>query len=85
MAIRRSTWRSIEPLDGLTVGAPEVPTPTQRLRVPGVDDELMVYADSVRVSVPLLITKSLGETSLQIRVTYQACDETVATPRAARG
>ena len=43
----------IESLDGLTVGAPEVPTPTQRLRVPGVDDELLVYTDSVRVSVPI--------------------------------
>ncbi len=76
----------IDPLDGLIVSTPEIPTPTQRLPVPGVEeDELMVYCESPRVTLPLLLTKNLGPTTLQVRITYQSCSETVCyPPRTAR-
>jgi Thiol:disulfide interchange protein DsbD, N-terminal len=70
----------VEPLDGLTVGEPEIATPTQRLEVPGVDDELLVYTDGARVRVPLLFTKNLGDTSLQVQISYQSCTESVCYP-----
>jgi peroxiredoxin len=66
----------VEPLDGLTVGECALPAP-RRFNIDGVDEELLVYADDVRFSVPLLLTKNLGATQLDVQVAYQSCGDTV--------
>jgi hypothetical protein len=71
---------SIEPLDGLTVGPMETTAAQEPLDVTGVDDELMVYAGSPLVTLPLLFTKNLGQTPLQVKVTFQSCTETICYP-----
>ncbi len=69
----------VEPVDDLTVGALAAP-PGQPIQVQCIDEEFMVYTGSVRATLPLLITKNLGPTSLRVRVTYQSCTETVCYP-----
>jgi peroxiredoxin len=69
----------VDPMSDLTVGATEAP-PGHPSSVQGVDDELTVYTDTVRATVPLLITKNLGPTELGVRVIYQSCTETVCNP-----
>jgi peroxiredoxin len=69
----------VEPIDDLTVWAMQAP-PGHPFHVAGIDEELTVYTDSVRVTVPLLITKNLGATALGVRVTYQSCTEKVCNP-----
>jgi peroxiredoxin len=73
----------VEPLDGLTVGEPELPTP-QRFNIEGVDEDLLVYAGDVRCTVPLLLTKNLGSTQLDVRLTFQSCTATVCLPPASK-
>jgi DsbC/DsbD-like thiol-disulfide interchange protein len=71
----------VEPLDGLTVGPPELPAP-QALRIEGLDEEFRVYEGRVDVLLPLLFTKNLGPTRVRLRLTYQVCTETVCWPPA---
>lgn len=71
---------AIEPLDGLTAGPMETSDPARPFRVPGVDDELMIHDGSPLITAPLLFTKNLGPTTLQVRVTYQSCTDSVCYP-----
>jgi peroxiredoxin len=70
---------AVEPMEDLTIGAVEMPD-RRPFHVMGVDEELMVYEGSARATVPLLITKNLGSTPLQVRIAYQSCTETLCFP-----
>jgi peroxiredoxin len=73
----------VEPMDDLSAGATETPA-GHLFRVQGLDEQLRVHTESVQLMVPLLLTKNLGPTSVQARVTYQSCTEIVChAPRTA--
>lgn len=71
----------VDPLDGLTVEAPEWP-PGRPFRVSGLDEEFFVVEGTVRLVVPLLFTKNLGSTVVRAAVRYQTCTEAECFPPA---
>lgn len=69
----------IEPLDGMELGPVQLPEP-QPFRVEGLDEEFRVYQGTVRGSLPVVLTKNLGEVALKLRLRYQACGENFCNP-----
>ncbi|MBV9897454.1 MAG: redoxin domain-containing protein [Chloroflexi bacterium] len=69
----------VDPLDGLTIGTPELPTP-QPFSIAGLQDRFMVYEDTVRTTIPLLFTSNLGSTGITLRVHAQICTPLVCFP-----
>jgi peroxiredoxin len=65
----------VEPLDGLEVGPPALPTP-QPLRFAGLEEQYFVYEGTVQTVLPLRFTKNLGATVVRLHVEYQACTST---------
>jgi hypothetical protein len=63
----------VAPIEGVTVGEPEWPEP-HPFRVEGLDEQFMVYAGSVSVSLPVtLALRDAGDQTLHVSVRYQAC------------
>lgn len=71
----------LEPRDGLIVGDAEMPAP-HPFRVDGLNEDLVVYEGTVRMTVPLLFTSNLGPTTLALELAYQTCTETTCLPPA---
>ena len=71
----------VEPLDGLDVGQPVLPTP-QPYVVEGLEEQLRVHEGAIRTTIPLRFTKNLGATVVALQVEYQACTPTVCFPPA---
>jgi len=71
----------VEPLDGLTVGSAALPT-AKAFRIDGLDEQFTVYEGSIDALLPMLFTKNLGPTHVNLRVAYQACTSTVCWPPA---
>jgi len=69
----------VEPLDGLTVGELQLPTP-RPFTIEGLDESFVVFEGTVRGMLPLMFTSNLGPTLLQIRLDYQACTATTCLP-----
>ena len=72
----------VEPLDGLDVSQPALPTP-RPYAVEGLQEQLLVYEGTICTMIPLRFTKNLGPTAVALRVEYQACTPTVCFPPAA--
>lgn len=67
---------TVEPVDGLEVGAMRWPQP-HRWAMEGIDDEFWVYEGAVRGVVPLTFARPAGAGNLvvTVRVEYQACND----------
>ena len=65
----------VEPLDGLDVGPPALPTP-QPLRFAGLEEEFFACEGTLQAVLPLRFTKNLGATLVRVHVEYQACAST---------
>ena len=69
----------VEPLPGLVVGEPRLPTP-RPFEVEGLDERFVVHEGRVRVVVPFYAEKTEGPLRLAVRVRYQACTDTLCHP-----
>jgi peroxiredoxin len=69
----------VEPLDGLDVGLPSLPTP-QPLSFAGLEEKFFAYEGTLQAVLPLRFTKNLGATVVRLHVEYQACTSTVCFP-----
>jgi peroxiredoxin len=61
-------------LEGLTVGMPVFPAPTPH-PLEGLDEMLFMYEGRLTVAVPLTFTQADDDTTLCVRISYQACSE----------
>jgi hypothetical protein len=69
----------LEPLDGLTTG--ELAAPAARpFTVAGLDESFMVHERVVQGTLPFVLTRNLGPTTVRIRIGYQACTEIECWP-----
>jgi peroxiredoxin len=66
----------VDPLDGLDVGQAVLPA-AQAFTVAGLDEQFVVYEDSIRAMIPLRFTRNLGSTVVTLRMEYQACTPTL--------
>ena len=64
----------VAPIEGLEIGAPEFPTP-HPYRIEGLEEEFVVYEQTVVVSVPLTFTKEGDDQTIHVTVRYQACSD----------
>jgi peroxiredoxin len=64
----------MEPLEGLDVGGLALPEP-QPLSIAGLEEDFLAYAGVVDGTLPFILTRNLGQTTLKVRVSYQACTE----------
>ena len=64
----------MEPQDGLEVGELALPEP-QPLSIAGLDEQFVVYGGAVDASLPFMLTRNLGQTTLKVRVRYQGCTD----------
>ena len=63
----------VAPVEGLVVGTPAWPEP-HPFRVAGLDEQFYVYDGTVRVALPLTMTRrDAGDLHLPVTVRYQAC------------
>jgi len=69
----------LEPLEGLEVGELVLPEP-RGFSVTGLDDELVVHEGNVEGVLPFMLSQNLGETTLKVSVSYQACTDAVCFP-----
>ncbi len=69
----------VEPLEGLSVAAARYPKP-HLLTAPLIGEPMLVHAGAVRVTIPLQFAANQGVATLKIRVSYQACSNTVCSP-----
>jgi peroxiredoxin len=69
----------LELLDGLNVGELALPQ-AQPFSVGGLDEDFVVYEGTVEATLPFMLTRNLGATSLRFRVRYQACTEIECSP-----
>ena len=67
------------PVEGLETGDIELPTP-HPYRVEGLDEQFTAYEGEIRGSLPFFITQNLGDLTLEISVSYQACIDTACFP-----
>jgi peroxiredoxin len=71
----------LEPLDGLAVG--ELVLPAARpFIVAGLDESFVVCEGTVDLTLPFMLTRNLGATTLGVRVRYQACTDATCFPPA---
>ena len=71
----------VEPLEGMETGEPELPEP-HPFQVEGLDEQFFVYEGTVRGALPLALTKNLGDVTLGVTLSYQACSEVLCYPPA---
>jgi peroxiredoxin len=71
----------VEPLDGLEVGQPTLPA-ARPFTLAGLDEDFVVYEDSIRAMIPLRFARNLGATVITMRIEYQACTLTECFPPA---
>ena len=78
-AVYQALSVELEPPDGLDVGALMIPV-ARPFTVAGLDDSFLVYEGAVRATLPFILTRNLGATTLRVRVRYQACTEVECFP-----
>jgi peroxiredoxin len=65
------------------VGRPNLPQ-SRVFELPGLEEQLPVYEGNVRLTVPLEFVmdrgEGMGDQTIDVRVRYQACDETTCYP-----
>jgi len=66
----------VAPIEGLDVGEVEAPLP-RPFRVAGLDEQFLVYDDTVRLTVPLTFTQRVGDQVVAVTVSYELCIESV--------
>jgi peroxiredoxin len=71
----------IEPLDGLECGELFLPE-GQPFSIDGLDETFVVYAETVKGTLPFMLTRNLGATRVGVRVSYQPCTEVECFPPA---
>lgn len=69
----------IDPVEGLETGQPELPE-LHPYRVEGLDDQFMAYQGEIRGSLPFFITGNLGDLTVEVFVSYQACTDSECFP-----
>jgi DsbC/DsbD-like thiol-disulfide interchange protein len=69
----------VEPLPGLVVGEPRLPTP-RAFQIEGLDERFVVHDRRVRAVVPFHAEEVEGPLRLAVRVRYQACTNTLCHP-----
>ena len=69
----------IEPIAGVSVGSSCAPGPTP-FRIAGLDDELHVYSDNVRLLIPLTFTNPTCDLVVRGALNYQVCSATECWP-----
>jgi len=69
----------IESLEGLEVGELTLPEP-RSFTVTGLDYEFVVYEGNVEGILPFMLSQNLGETTLKVSVSYQACTDEACFP-----
>ena len=69
----------VDPLDGLQVDEYQLPAP-HPFAIEGLDEQFVVYEESVRATIPVRFTKNLGPTALTLRANYQACTPSLCYP-----
>ena len=63
---------TIDPLGSLEVGAAAWPAP-RPFRITGLDERFAVHEGPLSASVPLVLTRDVGDVTLVARLRYQAC------------
>jgi len=69
----------VEPLDDLWLGDTGLPA-TVPFLMEGLEDEFMVFEDSVTAVVPFTVLINRGAVTLRAKVRFQACTESVCFP-----
>ncbi|HEX9015723.1 MAG TPA: protein-disulfide reductase DsbD N-terminal domain-containing protein [Chloroflexota bacterium] len=69
----------VEPLEGMELGPLKLPEP-RPFRVEGLDEQFYVYEGTVHGSMPIVLTKNLGEVTLRTKTQYQACTDALCYP-----
>jgi peroxiredoxin len=71
----------IAPVDGLVVGATELPAP-HPFSVDGLDEQFHAYDGTVRLAVPLTFGLAAANQTIEATIRYQACSATDCRPPA---
>lgn len=61
---------------GLQVGTPVFPAPT-RHHLEGLDEEFYIYEGTIQVTLPLTFAEASAESTVEVTVGYQACNDAV--------
>jgi peroxiredoxin len=69
----------VAPIETMTVEPAELP-PTHPWKMEGLDEEYHVYEGTVTATVPVHIDSLREQVSLEVRVRYQACTDSVCYP-----
>jgi peroxiredoxin len=69
----------VAPLEGLEAGELELPEP-HPYRVEGLDEQFQAYEGELRGSLPLALTQNIGDVTLDLTLSYQACTDSECFP-----
>jgi peroxiredoxin len=69
----------VEPMDGMELGRMSLPAP-RPMRIEGSEETFQVYEGTIYRTLPLVLTRNLGDVTLRVRIRYQACSDTVCFP-----
>ncbi len=66
---------AIEPIDGLEVREMKLPQ-SKLIRLEALEESFHTLDGTVRVRVPIVLSKNIGDVNLAVRLGYQACSNT---------
>lgn len=69
----------IDPLETLESGPLELPEPSP-FRIEELDEDYLIYGGTIRGALPFALLKNLGDTTIVLRVRYQACSDIACFP-----